>query len=287
MPFRKRRKRKGILLFFILIMLVGLYLYKENTTIGVTFVEFEVSGLPESFNYFRIVHLSDIHDSEFGENNLDLVNKVTILSPDAIFITGDFIDRNRYDLEQSLEIVKQMQDVAPFYYVTGNHEISTNDEEHIKTKLTQLGVHVLTNESMIIDKGQGERIAIGGIDDPLASKLDEKEYVVQVIDETFKDVPDDMFKILLSHRPEQFDVYVDRQIDLVFSGHAHGGQIRVPGVGGIVAPGQGWFPKYTSGVHKENKTSMVVSRGLGNSIVPLRVFNRPEVIVVTLKSSTE
>lgn len=268
-------------------MLFGLYIYKENTTIGVTFVEFEASGLPESFNYYRIVQLSDIHDAEFGENNLDLVNKVKVLSPDAIFITGDFIDRNRYNLEQSLEVVKQLHEVAPFYYVTGNHEISTNDEEHIKTELTQLGVHVLSNESMTIDKGKGEQIAIGGIEDPLASNLNEKKYIEQVIDKTFKDVPEDMFKILLSHRPEQFDVYVDRQVNLVFSGHAHGGQIRLPGFGGLVAPGQGWFPKYTSGVHQEDKTSMIVSRGLGNSIVPIRVFNRPEVIVVTLKLSTE
>ena len=164
---------------------------------------------------------------------LDLVNKVKKLSPDAIFITGDFIDRNRYDLEQSLEIVKQLQDVAPIYFVTGNHEISTNDTVRIKRELTELGVHVLTDESLTIDSGKGEQIAIGGIEDPLSSNLDEEEYVEQAIDKAFKDVPDDMFKILLSHRPELFDVYVDRQIDLVFSGHAHGGQIRIPGIGGL------------------------------------------------------
>ncbi|WP_381446111.1 metallophosphoesterase [Sporosarcina koreensis] len=284
---QKRKKRKGIILFFILLLLLGLYIYKENRTIGVTFVEIQASVLPESFDHYRIVQLSDIHDSEFGDNNLELVNKVKVLSPDAIFITGDFVDRNRYDLEQSLKIIKQLHDVAPFYYVTGNHEISTNDDDHIKTELERLGVHVLINESVAIEKGQGEQIAIGGIEDPLSSNLDEKEYVEQAIDKTFKDVPDDMFKILLSHRPEQFNVYVERQIDLVFSGHAHGGQIRIPGIGGLVAPGQGWFPKYTSGIHKADKTSMIISRGLGNSIVPIRVFNRPEVVVVTLRSSTE
>ncbi|MFS0689091.1 metallophosphoesterase [Sporosarcina sp. 179-K 8C2 HS] len=250
-------------------------------------VEIEADGLPDSFNHYRIIQLSDIHDSKFGESNSDLVNKVNSLTPDAIFITGDFIDRNRYDLDQSLEIVKQLQDVAPFYFVTGNHEISTNEEEHIKDELTGLGVKVLSNESVIIGNGKDEQIAIGGIEDPLSSNLDEKEYVEQVIDEAFQDIPNEMFKILLSHRPEQFDVYVDRQIDLVFSGHAHGGQIRIPVIGGVVAPGQGWFPKYTSGVHELEGTTMVVSRGLGNSLVPVRVFNRPEVIVVTLTSSTE
>ncbi len=250
-------------------------------------VEIEVNGLPESLNHFRIIQLSDIHDSKFGESNSDLVNKVNGLSPDAIFITGDFIDRNRYDLDQSLEIVKQLQDVASFYFVTGNHEISTNDEEHIKNELTELGVKVLSNESVLIGNGEGEQIAIGGIEDPLSSNLDEKEYVEQVINEAFQDIPDEMFKILLSHRPEQFNVYVERQIDLIFSGHAHGGQIRIPVIGGLVAPGQGWFPKYTSGVHELDGTIMVVSRGLGNSLVPVRVFNRPEVIVVTLTSSTK
>lgn len=287
MHLRKQRKRKGFLFLFILALLFGLYLYNENTSIGVTFLEIEASGLPESFNHYRIVQLSDVHDSEFGDNHSELVNKVKMLSPNAVFITGDFIDRNRYDLEQSLEIVKQLQGVAPFYFVTGNHEISTNDVERIEKELIELGVHILTNEAIMLDSGQGEQIAVGGIEDPLSSNLDEKEYVEQVLDQTFRDVPSDIYKVLLSHRPEQFEVYVDRQIDLVFSGHAHGGQIRIPGIGGIVAPGQGWFPKYTSGVHESDKTSMVVSRGLGNSIVPLRVFNRPEVIVVTLKSSTE
>ncbi len=250
-------------------------------------MEIKASGLPENFDGYRIVQLSDVHDSEFGVNNVDLVNKVRALSPDAIFITGDFIDGNRYDLEHSLEIIRQLHGVAPFYFVTGNHEISTNDEERIKSELAELGVKVLSNESVTIGNRTGEQIAIGGIEDPLSSNLDEGIYVEQVIGKTFKDVPDSMYKILLSHRPEQFDVYVDSQIDLVFSGHAHGGQMRIPGIGGLVAPGQGWFPKYTSGVYEMEKTSMVVSRGLGNSIAPIRVFNRPEVIVVNLNSSIE
>jgi len=287
MSVRKRTKRNGILLFFILILLFGLYLYKENTTIGVTFLEVEAFGLPESFNNYRIVQLSDIHDSMFGDNHSELVSKVRLLSPDAIFITGDFIDRNRYDLEQSLEVVKELNGIAPFYFVTGNHEISTNDEKRIKEELSGLGVQVLTNETMTIESSEGEQIVVGGIEDPLSSNLDEKKYVEQVIGDAFKNVQDEMYKILLSHRPEQFNVYADQQIDLVFSGHAHGGQIRIPGIGGLVAPGQGWFPKYTSGIHEMDGTTMIVSRGLGNSIVPIRVFNRPEVVVVTLKSSNE
>ena len=215
------------------------------------------------------------------------MNTVKELLPDAIFITGDFIDRNRYDLEKSLVIIKQLNETAPIYFVTGNHEISTNDTVRIKNELSELGVQVLEDASLTIDSGKGEQIVIGGIEDPLSSNLDSKEYAEMVIDKAFKDVPDAMFKILLSHRPELFDVYVDRQIDLVFSGHAHGGQIRMPGIGGLIAPGQGWFPQYTSGVHEMDDTSMIVSRGIGNSIVPVRVFNRPEVVVVTLNTPIE
>ncbi|WP_339250934.1 metallophosphoesterase [Sporosarcina sp. FSL W8-0480] len=277
-----RGKLKAILIILILILLVGLYLYKENSSIGVTFHEIESLRLPTHFDNYRIVQLSDIHDSEFGEDNSKLVDKVKQLSPNAIFITGDFIDGNRYDLEKSLKIITQLQSVAPFFYVTGNHEVSTNDVEFIKTQLEQLGVHVLTNESLLI--GDEVKIAVGGIDDPLSSIQTEDQYVETALDIAFENVPDDMFKMLLSHRPYELDRYVSRKIDLVFSGHAHGGQIRIPGIGGIIAPGQGWFPEFTSGIHEKSGTHLIISRGLGNSIVPIRVFNQPEIVVVTLKS---
>ncbi|MDN4607268.1 metallophosphoesterase [Sporosarcina highlanderae] len=238
--------------------------------------------IPKYFDNYRIVQLSDIHDSVFGDNNSELVNKVKLLSPNAIFITGDFIDGNRYDLEQSLNIIKQLQFVAPFFYVTGNHEVSTNDVELIKSELIQLGVHVLSNESLLI--GDEEKIAIGGIEDPLSSVLPEDQFVEEALGKAFKNVPNEMYKLLLAHRPYELDRYVERNIDLVFSGHAHGGQIRIPGLGGLVAPGQGWFPEYTSGVHEKSGSHLVISRGLGNSIVPIRIFNQPEIVVVTLKS---
>ena len=127
-------------------------------------------------------------------------------------------------------------------------------------------------------------IVIAGIEDPLSSYLDDDEAVEASMNRAFEDVPDDMFKLLLSHRPEQFEVYVERGIDVVFSGHAHGGQFRIPGLGGLVAPGQGFFPTYTSGIYNKGDSRMVVSRGLGNSIIPIRIFNRPEIVVVTLQN---
>ena len=219
----------------------------------------------------------------FGENHYDIVNEVEKIAPDAIYITGDFIDRNRYDLEQSLLLVKAIKDVAPIYYVTGNHEISINDVDKIKNSLHELGVHILSNDRMILSSTEGEKIAIGGIEDPLSSTEIEQVAVERAIGTAFEGVPEDMFKILLSHRPEYFDVYVQKDIDVTFSGHAHGGQVRIPGFGGMVSPGQGIFPKLTSGIHEKEGSQLVVSRGIGNSLFPVRIFNQPEIVVVTLK----
>lgn len=283
------KKNRKPLLFLVIILLIFLILitYWGNTTVGVTQYTIVSDKIPADFNLYKIVQLSDIHDAKFGDNHADLVEKVTMIAPDVIFITGDFIDSNRYNLEQSLLLIEELQGVAPMYYVTGNHEIATNDTERIKEALRNLDVRVLSDEAEIVTSRLEGAIAIGGIEDPLISSLDDDEAVKASVSRTFEDIPDDMFKLLLSHRPEQFDVYVDQGIDVIFSGHAHGGQFRLPGLGGLVAPGQGWFPKYTSGVHADGDSHMIVSRGLGNSIIPIRFFNRPEIVVVTLQNENQ
>jgi len=187
------------------------------------------------------------------------------------------IDSNRYDLNQSLQAVKGLVDITDVYYVLGNHEVATNKVSEIYEALSSLGVHILANESTVLER-DGERLAIVGIEDPLMGRSTE-----DMLELATAYLPDDMFKMLLAHRPEVFNTYVNDGIDLVFSGHAHGGQVRIPGLGGLVAPGQGLFPKYTAGVYDEGITKMVVSRGLGNSSVPYRIFNLPEIVVMDLK----
>ncbi len=275
------RKR---LLMVMLVAILGFIVYRGNTTVGVTYYDISFARLPESFDSYTIVQLSDLHDAKFGDNHGKVVNQVWEIAPHAIFITGDFIDANRYDLAQSLLLVKELQHVAPIYYVTGNHEIATNDTERIKAALKDYQVQVLSDEAKIIRSTEGETIAIGGIEDPLSSPLQDEEAVRQAIARTFQHVPDDTFKILLSHRPEQFNQYVANRIDITFSGHAHGGQFRVPGIGGLISPGQGWFPDLTSGVHEKVDSRLVVSRGIGNSMIPIRLFNQPEIVVVTMKT---
>ena len=274
---------RKLLLAILFIGILGFIIYKGNTTIGTTNYTLSSERLPASFDGYKIIQLSDLHDAMFGENHYDIVKEVEKIAPDAIYITGDFIDRNRYDLEQSLLLVDAIKDVAPIYYVTGNHEISINDVDRIKNSLQELGVQILSDEMKILTSKEGEKISIGGIEDPLSSTEDEQVAVEQAVKKVFKGVPQDMFKILLSHRPEYFDVYVQNDIDVTFSGHAHGGQVRIPGIGGMVSPGQGIFPKLTSGIHEKEGSQLVVSRGIGNSLFPVRIFNQPEIVVVTFR----
>lgn len=280
----KKNRKPLWFLTVVIIALLCLNTYWGNTTVGVTQYNIDSDKIPTEFNQFKIVQLSDLHDAKFGDDHVELVNKVKMIAPDIIFITGDFIDSNRYNLEQSLLLIEKLQGVVPMYYVTGNHEIATNDTERIKNALENLGVRVLSDEAEIVTLDEDSAIVIGGIEDPLSSYLDDDEAVAASMNQAFKHIPNDMFTLLLSHRPEQFEVYAERGIDVVFSGHAHGGQFRIPGLGGLVAPGQGFFPTYTSGVYHKDDSRMVVSRGLGNSIIPIRIFNRPEIVVVTLKN---
>ncbi|WP_391118911.1 metallophosphoesterase [Psychrobacillus sp. L3] len=261
--------------WLVVLVVLAAILYVGNKTIQTTEIIVDSKKIPANFNGLKIVQISDLHDATFGENQARLVKKVKHASPDLIFITGDLIDSNRYDLGNSLDVVEQIVEIAPVYYVTGNHEISTNDVDHIKSKLLDLGVQVLSNKEQIIEKS-GERIRIIGIEDPLSG--------VSIADALSKFKKTEDFTLVLSHRPEAFQDYVDNQLDVVFSGHAHGGQFRIPGLGGLVAPGQGLFPKYTAGLYEEKDTKMIVSRGLGNSVIPVRVFNTPELVVVTLRA---
>lgn len=261
------------LLMFVIVVIVLLYI--SNSWIQTTEITVESDRVPASFEGVKILQISDLHDGTFGDNQEKLVKKAKKTEPDLIFITGDLIDSNRYNLDQSLELVRRIIDLAPIYYVTGNHEIATNDTENIKTTLTELGVNVLSNEEQIIEHN-GENIRIIGIEDPINGVL-----VKEALSQFEKT---DLFTLVLSHRPETFQDYVDSELDIVFSGHAHGGQFRLPGLGGLFAPGQGLLPSYTAGMYTENTTHMIVSRGLGNSVIPLRVFNSPEIVLVTLKS---
>ncbi|MBS7346035.1 MAG: metallophosphoesterase [Caryophanon sp.] len=264
--------------WLVIIFIVGyVFLHINNEWLITTEHTYETEQLPASFDGFRIVQVSDLHDAQFGDKQQRLIEKVQQQQPDVIFLTGDLIDSNRYNLEQSLQAVRAFVDIAPTYYVLGNHEVATNLVDDIYAAFEEVGVKTLKNEAVSFERN-GETISIAGIEDPLMNVPTE-----HMLEQALANVPQDRFTMLLAHRPEMIEAYGDTSVNVVFSGHAHGGQIRIPFVGGLVAPGQGYFPKYTSGRYDDNETTMYLSRGLGNSTVPYRIFNLPEILVVELK----
>lgn len=174
------------------------------------------------------------------------------------------------------------------YYVTGNHEWWSGKFPELESKIRETGAVILRNDSRELSLGN-QSIYITGLDDPESSGsgYNEAGYVEEKLHATIPLLPRDSYKLLLSHRPEAFNLYSSYGVDLVFSGHAHGGQFRLPLVGGLYAPDQGYFPKFTAGIYRDGNTAMVVSRGLGNSVIPQRLFNRPEVVQVTLHTTSD
>lgn len=237
-------------------------------------------GLPTSFDGFKIAHLSDFHNKR---KNVDIIQKLKEIKPNIIAITGDFIDSRRTKLEISLAFAKEIIEIAPCYYVMGNHESRlTGIYEGFEAELREIGFCVLRNEATEIQIN-GEKITLVGIDDPrLKSKKESVRGACKIIANELRDVKKEGFSVLLSHRPEAFLEYAYAGIDLALTGHAHGGQIILPLIGGLIAPNQGLFPKYYRGIYERDKTKMIVSRGLGNSLFPFRFNNRPEIIEVVL-----
>ena len=240
---------------------------------------------PRAFDGCKIAHISDLHNTEIGKNNETLLNMLREAKPDIIAITGDLIDSRKTDVAAALHFAGEAVKIAPCYYVTGNHEARASEYDALKTGLIKLGVTVLENEKTELER-EGEKITLIGVKDPSFSSdylFHDEEAIMEAQLKALVD-KDDGFTLLLSHRPELFDVYVTCNADLVLSGHAHGGQFRLPFMGGLAAPNQGLFPKYDAGLFSEGKTKMLVSRGIGNSIFPFRVNNRPEVILIELQT---
>jgi predicted MPP superfamily phosphohydrolase len=262
--------------------LLAAFLYTENNILTVRHITLNLEDLPSSFSGLTIVHLSDLHGKSFGPNQEKLVSKIRAAKPDLIVFTGDLIDRKRGGEEAGLRLMDRLTKIAPTYYVTGNHEWWAGDFSALGKELVKRNVKVLANQHDRLERGE-DWICILGIDDPAVQPkaLSPTEVVNRELDRAREGSSG--FSILLAHRPELITIYSQHSLNVVFSGHAHGGQIRLPFLGGLIAPGQGFLPRYSSGLYSHGNTSLVVSRGLGNSVFPQRLFNRPEIIVVSLK----
>ncbi len=271
-------------LIFVGICLIA-FAFWQNNSIVITESEYAGSKIPKEFDGYVIAYISDLHNKEFGKNQNTLLKELEDTRPDIIVVTGDLIDRRKYNLIVAMRFIDGAVKIAPVYFVSGNHEAWSDKYPSIKKSLVDAGVHVLDDSMAELSAGTGT-INILGLQDPdfLTSGYMEGTDISILSEHLNQWSSNQEFQILLAHRPELFELYAENNIDLIFSGHAHGGQFRLPFIGGLVAPDQGLFPKYTSGSYTQNGSTMFVSRGLGNSIIPIRIFNRPEIVVVSLKS---
>lgn len=264
--------KKRYYLYLAVLVLIA-WGFVENTLLGVTSLTVRSDSLPESARGYRIAQVSDLHNTEFGKGSKRLLALLEESQPDLIAITGDLIDSRRTKPEIAVAFAKEAVKIAPCYYVTGNHESRIPEFPQLEQQLLDAGVTVLRGQALPLDNG----ITVAGVDDPAFTGY-------TGFSETLSQLAGENFTVLLSHRPEYYDLYCRMGFDVVLSGHVHGGQFRVPFLGGLLAPGQGFFPEYDAGLYTNGKTHLAVSRGLGNSVFPFRLNNPPEVILITLET---
>ena len=303
-------KRIINIIFTILMMLIVVLLINGivNKGIYISYIDTKHNNIPESLVGFKILQITDVHSIRSTEQLEKYVKKIEEENPNVIFITGDLIDAEYYVSENdrynnkevglpdifTIDFCKELTEIAKVYYVYGNHEMMLLDDPEnnvFKTKLESLGVTILNNKEEIITLGK-ESFRLIGLQDPATLYKDKKyafigesnkERMDSILHDLFLDKDENLFTICLSHRPEYFDLYQKYPIDVVFTGHAHGGIARLPFIGGVYAHAQGWFPKYSEGLHIDNdRLNMICGRGIGNSTINFRFMNPPEIVVTTL-----
>lgn len=282
-------KRNRFIIIAISIILIACIVvtawgFIENNMPVVTEYTLDSDRLPDEFKGYKIAQVSDLHNSEIGKDNQKLLNALKSADPDVILLTGDLIDSRRTNIDIAVNFAKKACEIAPCYYASGNHESRLQDFNSFAKRLEDVGVTVLKNQKLRLLDGE-EYITLIGIEDPAFTNEYPSDYDGAYIEKTLDELvlPSDGFTVVLSHRPELLSSYAKGGVDLVFSGHAHGGQFILPLIGGLYAPGQGFFPKYTQGIITQDRTNLVISRGVGNSAFPFRLNNRPEVVLVTLQ----
>ncbi len=265
----------------------GFFLAYENYNIETEYFTIASQKIPKSFDGFKILHLSDFHNKNFGFKNKYLYNKIHELKPDIVLMTGDMVSREDRDFSPFYALAKEMAARYPVYYTVGNHELDLSDEEltEMFCRLRGYGVNILNNEKIILERGE-DAIELYGMWFGLRFYKDEngsyRRHIEFDCDEMARLLGRKMSKnyaIMMAHNPMPFKIYADWGADLVFSGHVHGGVIRLGKLGGLLSPGRCFFPKYYGGEYSIGDKKMIVSRGIGG----IRLFNRPNLVLVQLK----
>ncbi len=277
------KKKIAIIIISVILVAISAWVIWGNVTFDVTHYSVSSDRLPKKFDGYKIAVLSDLHNAKFGKDKSRLLAIIERENPDIIAITGDLVDSRKTNIETAQKLCTELTNLAPCYYVAGNHEAwLKEDYNDLEKKLRFAGVIILRDIALKLTNDE-ETIKIAGLFDPRFSG--ENSFTREMLKSKIEDMKlTGEYCILLSHRPEAFESYVSENIDLVLSGHTHGGLIRLPRIGGIIAPNQGFFPKYDAGKFTEDNTTMIVSRGIGNSGFSLRINNKPELVIVELKS---
>ncbi len=267
----------------ILVTLLIIYIYFEINSLTTTKYIVKSNKIPNNFKGYKILQISDLHNKSFGENNNKLLKIIYDENPDIIVITGDIINRRIYDDKIAIDLVKCISSKYQTYYITGNHEVWSNKFTELKPKLLDTDIKILHNECIEIKK-DNEFISLIGIDDPGKGDKDKTEdkFTIKYLEKALEKSNNNSYKILLAHRPEYFSIYVKNKIDLIISGHTHGGQIRLPFIGALLVHHQPLFPKLSKGIFYKENSTIIISGGLGTSRLPIRTFNKPEVVIITL-----
>jgi len=245
-----------------------------NSKITITSYAITSTKIPETFDGYVIVQVSDLHNASFGKDQERLIQSIKAQNPDLIVLTGDMVGSWDAKYNHSLVLIKEALKIAPVIIVDGNHDAREKTYPIQKQAMIDVGGLVLEDESMLITKEDSSINLIG-----LKERFLVEDRGIYVRDK----VSSNHFNLLLAHHPNNFDDYVRLGVDVVLVGHAHGGQWRFFGQG-LYAPNEGILPKYTGGSFTKDSTTMIISRGLGESVLPLRLFNGPELVVITLKN---
>ncbi len=277
-----------IVIVLILLLVVLLRIYIDNEIPKVSNIEIKSDKLPKVFDGYKIVHLSDLHSKNFGNNNEILIDMIDKESPDIIVMTGDMVTANEKDFTVFYNLVKKLVRKYKIYYIYGNHEgeLSLKLKNEITTFLKENRVIILDNDYISIEKN-GEEINLYGLcytQKYYSYKSGNKHIVTEnYIKNKLGTIDKKKYNILLTHNPLFFDAYAGYGFDLTLSGHVHGGLIRLPFIGGILSPERKFFPQYSEGVYEKDDSKLVVSRGLSRGTKGFRFLNRPDIVSITLK----
>ena len=281
----KKQKRRSFVFFLVVMIIIG-RLYIDNNIIQTTNVEIISNKIPNSFEGYRIVQLSDLHNRSFGRDNSRLIRAMRELEPDIVVLTGDMVTGNDKDFTVFFNLVEQISQEYPIYYIPGNHEVALKDssKQEFLNLFERTGVVFLNNQKVELESDCGDIINLYGL------WYQNLHYVkeplnIEMIEQYIGVANTSVYNILLTHQPKYFELYEKWGADLIMSGHIHGGMVRLPYFGPVFSPDEGLFPQYAAGEYHLNDSVLVVSRGLGIGTRGFRVFNRPDLVLITLKSA--